>query len=88
MEFVALICLSYIKKQRQDAKLFERWTLQGLLDELGSIELYEVPGHGRILVEITENQEQHYRDLGCQPVFTKNTGDVGYACSTLPRHRN
>ena len=67
VEFIALIYLSYVKKRMQDAKLFERWTLQGLLDELDSIELYEVPGHGRILSEVTKKQEQLYRDLGVNP---------------------
>ena len=64
VEFVALIFLSYVKKKMQDAKLFEKWTLQGLLDELDSIELFEAPGHGRILGETTKKQEQLYRDLG------------------------
>jgi len=64
VEFVALIFLSYVKKKMQDAKLFEKWTLQGLLDELDSIELFEAPGYGRILGEITKKQEQLYRDLG------------------------
>ena len=67
VEFVALIFLSYVKKKMQDAKLFEKWTLQGLLDELDSIELFEAPGRGRILGEITKKQEQLYRDLGVNP---------------------
>ena len=29
--------LSYVKKQMQDADLFEKWTLQGLLDDLDTI---------------------------------------------------
>jgi len=67
VEFVALIFLSYVKKKMQDAKLFEKWTLQGLLDEMDSIELFEAPAHGRILGEITKKQEQLYRDLGVNP---------------------
>ena len=51
VEFVALIYLSYIKKKMQDAKLFDKWTLQGLLDELDVIELFEAPGHGSVLGE-------------------------------------
>lgn len=64
VEFIALIYLSYVKKKMQEAKLFEKWTLQGLLDEMDSIELFEAPGHGRILGEMTKKQEQLYRDLG------------------------
>lgn len=64
VEFVALIYLSYVKKKMQDAKLFEKWTLQGLLDELDVIELFEAPEHGRVLGEITEKQEKLYQSLG------------------------
>ncbi|HAY98331.1 MAG TPA: transposase, partial [Mesotoga sp.] len=41
VQFVALIYLSYIKKKMQDTGLFENWTLQGLLDELDTIERFE-----------------------------------------------
>jgi len=67
VEFIALIYLSYVKKGMQDAKLFDRWTLQGLLDELDTIELFEAPGHGRILGEVTEKQEKLYKELGVKP---------------------
>lgn len=67
VEFIALIYLSYVKKKMQDAKLFEKWTLQGLLDELDAIELFEAPGYGRILGEITKKQVQLYRHLGVNP---------------------
>ena len=49
VEFIALIYLSYVKKAMQGAKLFDTWTLQGLLDELDTIEMFEAPGHGRVL---------------------------------------
>lgn len=67
VEFVALIYLSYVKKQMQDTGLFEKWTLQGLLDELDTIELFEVPGHGRLVGEITKKQEELYIALGVKP---------------------
>lgn len=67
VEFIALIYLSYVKKKMQDAKLFEKWTLQGLLDELDTIELFESPGHGRVLGEVTKKQEGIYRALGAEP---------------------
>jgi len=64
VEFVALIYLSYIKKKMQDAGLFDKWTLQGVLDELDIIEILEAPGHGRVLGEITEKQSNLYKALG------------------------
>jgi transposase len=67
VEFVALIYLSYVKKKMQEAKLFEKWTLQGLLDELDTIELFEAPEHGRILGEITKKQVEIFQSLGVKP---------------------
>jgi len=67
VEFIALIYLSYVKKSMLDAKLFDKWTLQGLLDELDTVELFEAPGHGRVLGELTEKQEKLYLDLGVEP---------------------
>ena len=64
VEFIALIFLSYVKKKMQEAKLFNKWTLQGLLDELDVIELFEAPEHGRVLGEITEKQKDLFQALG------------------------
>ena len=51
----------------QDAKLFDTWTLQGLLDELDAIEMFEAPEHGRVLGEITDKQYKLYQSLGVDP---------------------
>lgn len=67
VEFIALIYLSYVKKRMQDAELFKQWTLQGVLDELDLIELFEAPQHGRILGEITEKQKNLFEALGINP---------------------
>ena len=67
VEFVALIYLSYVKKKMQDAGLFGKWTLQGLLDELDTVELFESPEHGRLLGEVTKKQEGIYTALGVDP---------------------
>ncbi|WP_446787582.1 IS1634 family transposase [Macellibacteroides fermentans] len=67
VEFIALIYLSYVKKKMQEAKLFEQWTLQGLLDELDAVERFEAPGHGRVLGEITRKQMAIYEALGVTP---------------------
>ena len=37
VEFIALIYLSYVKKQMLEAELFNKWTMQGLLDDLDTI---------------------------------------------------
>jgi hypothetical protein len=63
IEFIALIYLSYVKKKMQEAKLFDKWTLQGLLDELDVIELFEAPEYGRVLGEITEKQKGLFQAL-------------------------
>ena len=65
--FVALIYLSFVKKAMQDAKLFNLWTMQGLLDELDTIELFEAPEHGRILGEVTDKQKKLFNSLGVTP---------------------
>jgi transposase len=67
VEFVPLIYLSYIKKKMQDAGLFEKWTLQELLDELDNIERSESPEHGRLLGEVTQKQEAIFVSLGVKP---------------------
>jgi transposase len=67
VEFIALIYLSYVKKAMLDAKLFDKWTMQGLLDELDTIELFEAPGHGRILGEVTDKQSKLYQALEIDP---------------------
>jgi len=66
VEFIALIYLSYVKKAMLDAKLFDKWTMQGLLDELDTIELFEAPGHGRLLGEITDKQAKLFESLGVE----------------------
>jgi len=66
VEFIALIYLSYVKKKMQDAGLFEHWTLQGMLDELDTIELFESPNHGRMLGEVTKRQSDLYNALGVE----------------------
>ncbi|WP_281884531.1 IS1634 family transposase [Paenibacillus sp. YYML68] len=67
VEFVALIYLSYIKKEMQEKKLFQRYTMQGLLDELDVIECYERPGHDLRFGEITKRQRELYELLEVAP---------------------
>jgi len=64
VQFVALIYLSYIKKQMQKKDLLKNYTLPGLLDKLDVIECFEQPGKSLRVGEILDKQEQLYYDLG------------------------
>ncbi|HQE49807.1 MAG TPA: IS1634 family transposase [Fervidobacterium sp.] len=66
-EFIALIYLSYIKKQMQNKNLFKEYTIQSLLDKLDVIECFEQPGQRLRIGEILEKQKQIYYDLGVEP---------------------
>ena len=70
VEFIALIILSYIKKHMQDARLFGKYTLQGLLDELDVIESLEVPGKDPIYGEVLERQAKVYEAMCVTPPKT------------------
>jgi transposase len=67
VEFVALIYLSHIKKVMQEKKLFQRYTMQGLLDELDVIDCYELPEHDLRFGEITKRQIELYEVLDISP---------------------
>jgi hypothetical protein len=69
VEFVALIFLSYIKKQMEEAGLFSKYTMHELLDELDVIECFTEPGKAPIQGEVLKKQEQLYRDLGVTPLL-------------------
>ena len=45
----------------------DKWTMQGLLGEFDTIELFETLGHGRILGEIADKQAKLYKALGVEP---------------------
>ena len=67
VEFVALIYLSYIKKQMQDNNLFKDYTLQQVLDKLDVIECFENPGDKLRVGEVLSKQSQLYLNLGVNP---------------------
>jgi transposase len=67
VEFVALIYLSYIKKQMQDASLFKNYTLRSALDKLDVIECFESPGQKLRVGELLEKQKEIYTALGVDP---------------------
>jgi transposase len=67
VQFVALIYLSYIKKQMQDTDLFKMYTMQSILDKLDVIECFETPGQHLRVSELLEKQKDIYIKLGVKP---------------------
>ena len=67
VEFVALIYLSYLKKQMQMKNLGKDYTMTGLLDKLDVIECFERPGRKLRVGEILEKQRQIYSALDVPP---------------------
>lgn len=63
IQFIALMYLSYIKKQMDEQGLFKNFTMQTLLDELDIIETYHYPGHERHISELTKKQAALYRAM-------------------------
>lgn len=69
--FVSLIYLSYIKSQMQKYKLFAKYTLQGLLDELDVIECFCEPGKALMPGEVLKKQEALYEAMEVTPLYAK-----------------
>jgi len=67
VEFIALIYLSYIKKQMQDSCLFKDHTLQSALDKLDVIECFGSPGQKPLIGEILEKQQEIYKVMDVPP---------------------
>lgn len=67
VSFVALIYLSYLKKQMQEAGIFQNYTLQSLLDKLDIIECIENPDYDLMGGEVLTKQKQIYESLGISP---------------------
>ena len=63
VEFIALIFLSYIKKQMQDKQLFKTYTITELLDELDTIECFNRPGRKTRFSEITKKQRELFKAM-------------------------
>ena len=63
-----LYLMCYIKKKREDAGLFSKYTMHELLDELDDIECFTEPGKAPVQGEVLKKQEQIYRDLGVTPL--------------------
>jgi transposase len=64
VEFIALIFLSYIKKQMQVKNLYKQYTLQTLLDKVDVIEYFEYPNTKPRVGEILEKQKDIFEAMG------------------------
>lgn len=64
LQFVSLTYLCYIKKAMEDNKLFLKYSMKELLDELDIIELYQQPGNSSYVGEITGKQKAIYEAMG------------------------
>jgi len=67
VEFIALIYLSYIKKQMSGKNLFKQYTIQGLLDEVDLIECFTQPGKSLIVGEVLQKQRLLFKDMDVLP---------------------
>lgn len=67
VQFVALIYLSYIKKQMQVKGLLKDYTVPSLLNKLDLIECFEQSGKALGGGEMLDAQRQLYQDLGVTP---------------------
>ncbi len=67
VELIALIYLSYIKKQMQEGDLFKKYTLQSLLDEFDVFEYFEQKGKDRRWGEMTKKQTNLFSLMGLEP---------------------
>jgi len=65
--FIALIYLAYIKKRMHESGMFQKYTMQTLLDKLDVIECFENPCHEIRVGEVLTKQRQIYDALGINP---------------------
>lgn len=70
VEFIALIYLTYIKKN-----LFGKYTMQELLDELDVIECFEQPEKAPMPGEVLKKQEEIYRAMDVTPLYISQPKD-------------
>jgi len=63
IEFIALIFLSYIKKQMQIKNLYKKYTLSTLLDKIDIIEYFEYPNTKPRVGEVLEKQKEIYEAM-------------------------
>lgn len=64
VQYVGLIIISFIKNKMDEADLFKKYTVQGVLDELDVIECFQQPGTKRTFGEVSKRQQDLYHQLG------------------------
>lgn len=67
VQFIALIYLSYIKKQMHVKGLLKNYAFPDLLDKLDVIECFDQPGKSFRVGKMLEKQKHLYHDLGVNP---------------------
>jgi transposase len=67
VSFVGLILLSYLKKQMQDTRLFETYTMNQVFDTLDVIECYAYPEKRLQSRDLLDKQRDLYQSLGIKP---------------------
>ncbi|MDR3295709.1 MAG: transposase [Clostridiales Family XIII bacterium] len=65
--FISLMIVSWLKRKMAESGLSNKWTMQGLLDEIDTIERYEHSGHKPRILEVTDKQRQIFEALGFEP---------------------
>jgi transposase len=70
VQFIALIYLSYIKKQMQIQGLFKKYTMQEVIDKLDIIECFERPGKSIRIGEVTKKQNEIFTNFGIKSLNT------------------
>ena len=66
--FVALILACELRRRMASAALYAHYTMQGLLDELDTIERYECEGHRPRVLVVTKKQREIYEALTINPL--------------------
>jgi transposase len=66
--FVALILACELRKRMAAEGLYDRYTMQGLIDELDIIERYECEGHRPRVLAVTQKQRKLYEALKINPL--------------------
>ena len=68
--FVGLILTHELRRRMRQANLFSIYTVNGVIDELESIERYEAQGHRPKVLVVTDKQKKLYEALGVAPLTT------------------
>jgi len=66
--FVALILACELRKRMTAGELYGHYTMQGLIDELDTIERYECEGRRPRVLTVTKKQSDLYKTLGLNPL--------------------